>query len=90
MAKNVCGAICCFVQGYEDAESSSSLLTPYLPNVITVLLCASDRAGTTHLRLHTSAFEVSNEVMRVSNIAETSSIIGQLCQGIMKRLNLTF
>ena len=64
MAKNVCGAICCFVQGYEDAGSSSSVLTPYLPNVIAVLLCASDRAGATHLRLHTSAFEVSNEVMR--------------------------
>ncbi|CAM0958058.1 unnamed protein product [Alopecurus aequalis] len=90
VAKNICGAIYCLAKCYEDAEPSSSVLTPYLPNLITALLCASDCAGTTHLRLRTSAYEALNEVVRVSNIEETWSTICQLCQEIMRRLNLTF
>ncbi|CAN6347234.1 unnamed protein product [Urochloa humidicola] len=90
VAEKVCGAIYFLAQGYEDAESMSSVLTPYLPNVIAALLNAADRADTTHFRLRASAYEALNEIVRVSNIPETSGIIGQLLQEIMRRLNLTF
>ncbi|XP_037412951.1 importin subunit beta-1-like [Triticum dicoccoides] len=90
VAEKVCGAIYFLAQGYEDAEPASSLLTPYLPNVIAALLTAADRGDMTHVRLRASAYEALNEIVRVSNIPETSSIIGQLLQEIMRRLNLTF
>jgi len=90
VAEKVCGAIYFLAQGYEDAESMSSVLTPYLPNVIAALLSAADRADTTHFRLRASAYEALNEIVRVSNVPETSGIIGQLLQEIMRRLNLTF
>jgi importin subunit beta-1 len=90
VAEKVCGAIYFLAQGYEDAEAVSSLLTPYLPNVIAALLTAADRGDMTHIRLRSSAYEALNEIVRVSNIPETSSIIGQLLQEIMRRLNLTF
>ncbi|CAL5005816.1 unnamed protein product [Urochloa decumbens] len=90
VAEKVCGAIYFLAQGYEDAEPMSSVLTPYLPNVIAALLNAADRADTTHFRLRASAYEALNEIVRVSNIPETSGIIGQLLQEIMRRLNLTF
>jgi importin subunit beta-1 len=90
VAEKVCGAIYFLAQGYEDAEAVSSLLTPYLPNVIAALLTAADRGDMTHFRLRSSAYEALNEIVRVSNIPETSSIIGQLLQEIMRRLNVTF
>uniref|UniRef100_A0A0E0PL66 Importin N-terminal domain-containing protein n=1 Tax=Oryza rufipogon TaxID=4529 RepID=A0A0E0PL66_ORYRU len=90
VAEKVCGAIYFLAQGYEDAESISSVLTPFLPNLIAALLSAADRADTTHFRLRASAYEALNEIVRVSNISETSGIIGQLLQEIMRRLNLTF
>jgi importin subunit beta-1 len=90
VAEKVCGAIYFLAQGYEDAESTSSVLTPYLSNTIAALLSAADRAETTHFRLRASAYEALNEIVRVSNIPETSGIIAQLLQEIMRRLNLTF
>jgi importin subunit beta-1 len=90
VADKVCGAIYFLAQGYEDAESTSSVLTPYLSNTIAALLSAADRAETTHFRLRASAYEALNEIVRVSNIPETSGIIAQLLQEIMRRLNLTF
>ncbi|KAM3400340.1 hypothetical protein ACQJBY_005304 [Aegilops geniculata] len=91
VAEKVCGAIYFLAQGYENtADSISSVLTPYLPSVITSLLSASDCADTTHFRLRSSAYEALNEIVRVSNIDETSSILGQLLQEVMRRLNLTF
>lgn len=90
VAEKVCGAIYFLAQGYEDVESMSSVLTPYLPKVIAALLNAADHADTTHFRLRASAYEALNEIVRVSNVPETSGIIGQLLQEIMRRLNLTF
>jgi importin subunit beta-1 len=90
VADKVCGAIYFLAQGYEDAESTSSVLTPYLSNTIAALLSAADLAETTHFRLRASAYEALNEIVRVSNIPKTSGIIAQLLQEIMRRLNLTF
>ncbi|KAF6989758.1 hypothetical protein CFC21_068094 [Triticum aestivum] len=62
VAEKVCGAIYFLAQGYEDAEPASSLLTPYLPNVIAALLTAADRGDMTHVRLRASAYEALNEI----------------------------
>ncbi|KAM3409877.1 hypothetical protein ACQJBY_002249 [Aegilops geniculata] len=62
VAEKVCGAIYFLAQGYEDAEPASSLLTPYLPNVIAALLTAADRGDMTHARLRASAYEALNEI----------------------------
>jgi importin subunit beta-1 len=77
-------------QGYEDAELVSFLLTPYLPNVIPALLTAANHGDMAHFRFRLSAYEALNEIVRVSKIPETSSIIGQLLREIMRRLNITF
>jgi hypothetical protein len=50
----------------------------------------ADRAGTTPFRLGASANEALNEFVRVSNIPETSRIISQLLQEIMRKLNIKF
>jgi importin subunit beta-1 len=86
VADKVCGAIYFLAQGYEDTESTSSVLTPYLSNTIGALLSAADHAETTHFRLRASAYEALNEIVRVSNIHETSGIIAQLLQEIMRTL----
>ncbi|GMP93270.1 hypothetical protein CsSME_00043176 [Camellia sinensis var. sinensis] len=43
VAEKVCGAIYYLAQGYEDAGASSSLLTPYLPDIITCLIATAGR-----------------------------------------------
>jgi importin subunit beta-1 len=90
VANKVCGAIYFLAQSYKEAEPMFSVLTPFLPDVIAVLLSAADCADTTHFRLQASAYEALNEIVRVSNTPETSSIISQLLQETMRRLNLTF
>ena len=66
------------------------LSSPYLSNTIAALVSAEDHAETTHFRLPASAYEALNEIVRVSNIPETSGIIAQLLEDIMRTLNLTF
>ncbi|KAE8686580.1 L-type lectin-domain containing receptor kinase IV.2-like [Hibiscus syriacus] len=43
VAEKVCGAIYYLVQGYEDAGPSSSLLSPYLTDIISCLIATADR-----------------------------------------------
>jgi importin subunit beta-1 len=62
VAEKVCGAIYFLAQGYEDAEPVSSLLTPYLPNVIAALLTAADRGDMAHFRLR-SSYEALNKIV---------------------------
>ncbi|KAK8617296.1 hypothetical protein V6N13_080213 [Hibiscus sabdariffa] len=89
VAEKVCGAIYYLVQGYEDAGPSSSLLTPYLTDIISCLIAASDRTDGGDSKLRSSAYETLNEVVRCSNISETSSIIAQLLPVIMSKLGQT-
>jgi hypothetical protein len=50
----------------------------------------SDCVGTTPFRLGASANEALNEFVRVSNMPETSRIMSQLLQEIMRKLNINF
>ncbi|KAJ4823522.1 hypothetical protein Tsubulata_017900 [Turnera subulata] len=87
IAEKVCGAIYYLAQGYENA--SSSLLTPYIPGIISQLLATAERTDGGDSKLRTCAYETLNEVVRCSNVVETSQIITQLLQGIMNKLGQT-
>lgn len=89
VAEKVCGAIYFLAQGYEDAGSSSSLLSPCLPDIIAGLVAATDRTDGGDSKLRSSAYETLNEVVRCSNISETSHIITQLLSAIMTKLDQT-
>ncbi|OVA02769.1 Importin-beta [Macleaya cordata] len=89
VAEKVCGAIYYLAQGYEDAGSSSSLLSPYLPQTITSLIATAERTDANDSRLRASAYETLNEVVRCANISETSHIVAQLLPVIMNKLGQT-
>lgn len=90
VAEKVCGAIYYLAQGFEDAGTSASLLSPYLPDIMTYLVAAADRTDSGDSKLRTSAYETINEVVRCANIAEASQIIAQLLPAIMNKLAQTF
>ncbi|XP_022744162.1 importin subunit beta-1-like [Durio zibethinus] len=89
VAEKACGAIYYLVQGYEDAGPSSSLLSPCLTDIISCLIATADRTDGGDSKLRSSAYETLNEVVRCSNIAETSPIIAQLLPVIMDKLGQT-
>lgn len=89
VAEKVCGAIYYLAQGYEDAVPSSSLLTPFLTEIITYLIRTADRTDGGDSKLRSSAYETLNEVIRCSNVAETSCIIEHLLPVIMNKLEQT-
>lgn len=89
VAEKVCGAIYYLAQGYEDAGTSSSLLTPYLPDIITCLIATAERTDGGDSKLRSAAYETLNEVVRCSNLTETSHIITQLLPVIMNKLGQT-
>ncbi|XAR68780.1 hypothetical protein NMG60_11000145 [Bertholletia excelsa] len=89
IAEKVCGAIYYLAQGYEDAGASSSFLTPYLPDIISCLIATADRTDSSDSKLRSSAYETLNEVVRCSNLKETSHIIAQLLPVIMNKLGQT-
>ncbi|CAD5322468.1 Armadillo-type fold [Arabidopsis suecica] len=86
VAEKVCGAIYNLAQGYEDSGASSSLLSPYLTEIITHLLAAAERTDGAESKLRGAAYETLNEVVRCSNLSEASSIIAHLLPAIMKKL----
>lgn len=88
IAEKVCGAIYFLAQEFEDA-GSNSLLSPYLMDMITSLLATADRTDILNSKLRTSAYETINEVVRCSNLAESSQIIAQLLPVIMNKLQQT-
>ncbi|KAJ8753876.1 hypothetical protein K2173_000130 [Erythroxylum novogranatense] len=89
VAEKVCGAIYYLAQGYEDAGNNSSLLTPCLPGIISQLLKTAERTDGGDSKLRSSAYETLNEVVRCSNIVETSQIIAELLPVIMSKLGQT-
>ncbi|CAH2054460.1 unnamed protein product [Thlaspi arvense] len=89
VAEKACGAIYNLAQGYEDSGASSSLLSPYLTEIIKHLLAAAERTDGAESKLRTAAYETLNEVVRCSNLSEASNIIGQLLPVIMAKLGQT-
>ncbi|XP_077213821.1 importin subunit beta-1-like [Tasmannia lanceolata] len=89
VADKVCGAIYNLAQGYEDAGASSSLLSPYLHDIIASLISAAERTDANDSRLRTSAYETLNEVVRCANSSEASHIIAQLIPVIANKLQQT-
>eukprot|EP00268_Persea_americana_P036497 TRINITY_DN35981_c0_g3_i4.p1 TRINITY_DN35981_c0_g3~~TRINITY_DN35981_c0_g3_i4.p1 ORF type:complete len:871 (+),score=200.80 TRINITY_DN35981_c0_g3_i4:478-3090(+) len=89
VAERVCGAIYYLAQGYEEAGSSSSVLSLYLWEFISALLLTAERTDSNDTKLRASAYETLNEVVRCANISETSSIIAQLLPVIMNKLGQT-
>ncbi|XP_047316427.1 importin subunit beta-1-like [Impatiens glandulifera] len=86
VAGKVCSAIYYLAQGYEDDGASSSLLTPFLPNIISCLITTADRPDGSDSKLRTSAYETLNEVVRCAKIPETAPIITHLLPVIMTKL----
>ncbi|XP_010920995.1 importin subunit beta-1 [Elaeis guineensis] len=89
VADKVCGAIYFLAQGYEDSGANSSVLTPFLGDIISALLSTADRTDTDNSRLRSSAYETLNELVRASNMSETSNILTHLLHEIMSRLSRT-
>lgn len=89
VAEKVCGAIYYLAQGYEDAGTNSSLLTQYIPRIISELLKTAERSDGSDSKIRTSAYETLNEVVRSSNIVETSQIILELLKSVLHKLGQT-
>ncbi|KAL8206069.1 hypothetical protein R6Q57_009620 [Mikania cordata] len=89
VAEKVCGAIYYLAQGYEGFESGSSVLTPYLPEIISSLIATAERTDANDSKLRSAAYETLNEVVRCSNLVESSQIITQLLPVIMNKLGQT-
>ncbi|XP_030925357.1 importin subunit beta-1-like [Quercus lobata] len=89
VAEKVCGAIYHLAQGYEDAGLSSSLLTPFLIEIIANLIRTADRTHGGDSKLRSSAYYTFNEVIRGLNVAETSYIIEDQLPVIVNKLEQT-
>ncbi|XP_068668563.1 importin subunit beta-1-like isoform X1 [Aristolochia californica] len=91
VAEKVCGAIYYLAQGFEEGgATTSSILSPYLPDLISSLIATADRSTDgSDYRLRTSAYETLNEVVRCANMFETSHIVAQLLPVIMGKLSQT-
>ncbi|XP_076925386.1 importin subunit beta-1-like [Bidens hawaiensis] len=89
VAEKVCGAVYFLAQGYEGFETGSSVLTPYLPDIILSLITTAQRTDASDTRLRSAAYETLNEVVRCSNLSESSQIIAHLLPVIMNKLGQT-
>ncbi|XP_062003042.1 importin subunit beta-1 [Rosa rugosa] len=89
VAAKVCWAIYKLAEGYEDAGRHSSLFTPYIHRIIESLLFAASRTDVDDSRLRSAAYESLNEVVRCSNIKETSQIVRELLPVILQKLSQT-
>jgi importin subunit beta-1 len=90
VAEKVCGALYFLAQGYNNAGSMSSVLSPYFGQLVSALLATADRSDSNNSRLCASAYETLNEIVRCSSVAETVNMIVLLLQEILKRLSQTF
>ncbi|KAG2410893.1 Importin subunit beta-1 [Vigna angularis] len=88
VAEKACGALYFLAQGYEDAGSSSSPLTPFFQEIVQALLNVTHREDAGESRLRTAAYEALNEVVRCSN-DETAPMVVQLVPVIMLELHQT-
>ncbi|KAH6769291.1 ARM repeat superfamily protein [Perilla frutescens var. frutescens] len=89
VADKVCGAIYFLAQGYEDAGPTSSMLTPFLTDIFSSLIATAERTDSSDSKLRSSAYEALNQVVRCSNLSETSQIISKLLPAIMSKLEQT-
>ncbi|KAL1549107.1 importin subunit beta-1-like [Salvia divinorum] len=64
VAEKVCGAIYFLALGYEDAGPTSSLLTPFLPDIFSSLIATAERTDSSESKLRSSAYEALNQVVR--------------------------
>ncbi|KAI4315557.1 hypothetical protein L6164_028353 [Bauhinia variegata] len=88
VAEKACGALYFLAQGYEDAGSSSSPLTPFFQEIVQALLTATHREDAGESRLRTAAYEALNEVVRCST-DETAPMVVQLVPLVMMELHQT-
>ncbi|GAU11834.1 hypothetical protein TSUD_75850 [Trifolium subterraneum] len=88
VAEKACGALYFLAQGFEDAGSTSSPLTPFFQEIVQSLLTATHRDDTGESRLRTAAYEALNEVVRCSN-DDTAPMVAQLVTVIMTELHQT-
>lgn len=88
VAEKACGALYFLAQGYEDAGSGSSPLTPFFQEIVQSLLTVTHREDTGESRLRTAAYEALNEVVRCSN-DDTAPMVAQLVTVIMMELHQT-
>jgi len=86
-AKKVCEAVYYIAQGFEDVESSSFDLTPYLIEIIASLIATADRTDTTETTLRSSAYETLNKVVRCAEVPETAQIIQHLLLAVMNKMS---
>ncbi|XP_057415183.1 importin subunit beta-1-like [Lotus japonicus] len=88
VAEKACGALYFLAQGYEDAGSASSPLSPFFQEIVQSLLTVTHREDAGESRLRTAAYEALNEVVRCSN-DETAPLVVQLAPIIMAELHQT-
>lgn len=88
VAEKACGALYFLAQGFEDAISPSSPLTPFFQEIVQALLTVTHREDAGESRLRTAAYETLNEVVRCS-IDETAPMVMQLVPLIMMELHQT-
>ncbi|XP_028798892.1 importin subunit beta-1-like [Neltuma alba] len=86
VAEKACGALYFLAQGYEDAGSSSSPLTPYFQDIVQALLTVTHREDAGESRLRTAAYEALNEVVR-STADESAPTVVQLVPLIVMELH---
>ncbi|KAK1301944.1 Transportin-1 [Acorus calamus] len=88
VAEKACGALYFLAQGYEDAGSSASPLSPFFQDIIQALLTVTHREDAGESRLRTAAYETLNEVVRCSS-DETAPTVAQLVPVLMQELHQT-
>lgn len=88
VAEKACGALYFLSQGFEDAVSPSSPLTPFFQEIVQALLTVTHREDAGESRLRTAAYETLNEVVRCST-DETAPMVMQLVPLIMMELHQT-
>lgn len=88
VAEKACGALYFLAQGFEDAVSPSSPLTPFFQEIVQALLTVTHREDAGESRLRTAAYETLNEVVRCST-DETAPMVMQLVPLIMMELHQT-
>ncbi|KAL0347508.1 UNVERIFIED_CONTAM: Importin subunit beta-1 [Sesamum calycinum] len=85
VAEKVCGAIYFLAQGYEDAGPSSSLLTPYLPDILNSLIITAERTDGSDSKLRSSAYETLNEIISSDDREKQGDLQASLC-GVLQVL----
>ncbi|KAI3496956.1 hypothetical protein L1887_39334 [Cichorium endivia] len=89
IAEKGCEAIYYIAQGYEAFQSGSSILTPYLAEIITSLVATAERTDVDNSKLRSAAYVALNEVVRCSNFSEASQTIRDLLTTVMAKLETT-